>query len=65
MDGSETAVKAAERTWLEELAELEPKDGVFAVPDEFITPDGKLDLEKLRKHNEEMRKKHCGKRRAR
>ena len=50
-------MKAAERTWLEELADLEPKDGVFAVPKEFITPDGELDFEKLKKHTEEAKRK--------
>ena len=57
LDRSEAVGKADEKTWLEELAELEPKDGVFAVPPEFITPEGGLDVDKLNKHAEEVRRK--------
>ena len=53
----ELLVKAVEKTRLEELAELEPKDGVFAVQKEFITPDGELDFEKVKKHTEEAKRK--------
>ena len=58
--------KMAEKTWLEELADLEPEDGVFAVPKEFIKPDGTLDVDKLKKQAEEnlkrSRKKKGGRR---
>ena len=49
--------KMAEKTWLEELADLEPEDGVFAVPKEFIKPDGTLDVDKLKKQTEENLKR--------
>ena len=62
LDRSEAVEKEAEKTWLEELEELEPKDGVFAVPKEFITLDGELDFEKLKKHTEEARMRFAEKR---